>query len=284
MLRDAENAKRPSPSQCALIQDGNSSFYMSEVPRTMKAISERTFKSLPAAAETVFSTDTYLDRLKSPKSAERDRRGCGECFIVKGLNVHRPADWKGFLTNDENKKSFIHLLLNHWSSQDMMEDIIQRPVIFIEAGKAFKIECKAGEMSKELLPEVCSNHEETDVRVIIYLHYIQTKMPHIKTVRVRAKDSDIFFILLFYAKSSTVNIIFDMGDRLIDINQLAENYSQEHIAALLSLHAFTGADCTSAFKGKGKLRPMKILNQNSKFIQIFAAVGDSWELDELQWC
>ncbi|KAJ8408195.1 hypothetical protein AAFF_G00264230 [Aldrovandia affinis] len=26
---------------------------------------------------------------------------------------------------------------------------------------------------------------------------------------------------------------------------------------------------------------MKILNQNSKFIQIFAAVGDSWEIDEL---
>lgn len=112
------------------------------------------------------------------------------------------------------------------------------------------------------------------------MQYIQTKMPHIRTVRVRAKDSDIFFILLYYAKSLTVNIIFDMGDRLININQLAEEYSQEHISALLALHAFTGADCTSAFKGKGKVRPMKILSQNSKFIQIFAEVGNSWELDE----
>ena len=246
----------------------------------MKAISERTFKSLPAAVETVFSTDTYIDRLYSPKSAERDRRGCGEHFIVSGLNVHRPADWKGFLTNDENKKAFIHLLLDHWSSHDMMENIIRRPVIFIEAGQAFKIECNAGVVSKELLPEICSKHEETDVRVIIYLQYIQTEMPHIRTVRVRAKDSDIFFILLHYAKSSTVNIIFDMGDRLININQLAEDFSQEHISALLALHAFTGADCTSAFKGKGKVRPIKILNQNSKFIQIFAEVGNSWELDE----
>ena len=280
MIQDAENAQLPSPSQCALIQDGNSSFYMSDVPRTMKAISERTFKSLPAAVETVFSTDTYIDRLYSPKSAERDRRGCGEHFIVSGLNVHRPADWKGFLTNDENKKAFIHLLLDHWSSHDMMENIIRRPVIFIEAGQAFKIECNAGVVSKELLPEICSKHEETDVRVIIYLQYIQTEMPHIRTVRVRAKDSDIFFILLHYAKSSTVNIIFDMGDRLININQLAEDFSQEHISALLALHAFTGADCTSAFKGKGKVRPIKILNQNSKFMQIFAEVGNSWELDE----
>ncbi len=71
-----------------------------------------------------------------------------------------------------------------------------------------------------------------------------------------------------------------MGDRLININQLAEDYSEEHISALLALHAFTGADCISAFKGKGKVRPMKILNDNAKFIQIFAQVGNSWELDE----
>ena len=91
----------------------------------------------------------------------------------------------------------------------------------------------------------------------------------------QSQSKILFFILLYYAKSSTVNIIFDMGDRLININQLAE-----HISALLALHAFTGADCTSAFKGKGKVRPMKILNQNSKFLQIFAEVKNTWELDE----
>ena len=85
------------------------------------------------------------------------------------------------------------------------------------------------------------------------MQYIQTKMPHITTVRVRAKDSDIFFILLYYAKSSTVNITFDMGDRLVNINQLATDYSEDHISALLALHTFTGANCTSVFsKAKGR--------------------------------
>ena len=79
----------------------------------MKTISQRIFGSRPAAAETIFSTDSYVDRLHSPKSAERNRRGCGEKFIVEGLNIHRPVDWKAFLTNDENKKSFMHLLLEH---------------------------------------------------------------------------------------------------------------------------------------------------------------------------
>ena len=76
----------------------------------MKTPSQRIFGSLPAEADTMFSTDSYVDRLHSPKSAERDRRGCGERLIVKGLNIHRPVDWKAFLTNDESKKSFIDLL------------------------------------------------------------------------------------------------------------------------------------------------------------------------------
>ena len=72
----------------------------------------------------------------------------------------------------------------------------------------------------------------------------------------------------------------DIEEKLINISYLADNYSHEHIAALLVLHAFTGADCTSAFKGKGKVRPMKLLSLNSNFIDIFAAVGFTWTLDD----
>ena len=58
------------------------------------------------------------------------------------------------------------------------------------------------------------------------------------------------------------------------------NYCQEHIAALLVLHAFTGADCTSAFKGRGKVTPIKLLSHNSTFIHIFGAVGSTWTLGD----
>ena len=162
----------------------------------------------------------------------------------------------------------------------MMEEIVRRSIIFIEAGQAFKLTCLDGVTSVEHLPEICSSHEETDVIIIIYIKYIQTTMSHIKTIKVRAKDSDIFFILLYFAKSFSIDILMDTGEKLINISHLADNYSQEHIAALLALHAFTGADCTSAFKGKEKIRPMKLLSQNSKFIHIFAAVGLTWTLDD----
>ena len=280
LIRDIENAKLPPSTEYALIHDGNSSFYMKDVPFTMKSISERIFHSIPEAAEIIFSTDTYVDRYLSPKSAERDRRGCGERYVIDGLNMHCPVDWKTFLTNDDNKKSFINLLLRHWSSFDMTERLLEKPMIFIEGGQAYKMTVVNGKTMKEHMPEVSSTHEETDVRIILYIKYIQTKLPNIGTVRVRAKDSDIFFILLYYAKSFTISILLDMGERLININQLAENYTQDHITALLALHAFTGADCTSAFKGKGKIRSIKLLGQNSKFIDIFAKVGNQWVLDD----
>ena len=131
----------------------------------------------------------------------------------------------------------------------MMEEIVRRPIIFIEGGQAFKLACLGGVTSVEHLPEIYSSHEET----------------HIKTIRVRVKNSDIFFILLYFAKSFTVNILMDTGEKLINISQLVDNYSQEHIAAMLYLHAFIGAE---------------LLSMNSKFIDIFVAVGFTWTLDD----
>ena len=158
----------------------------------------------------------------------------------------------------------------------MMEEIVRRLIIFIEL---FKIACLDRVTSVEHLPEIYSGHEETNVRIIIYIKYNQTTMSHIKTTRVRAKDSDNF-ILVYFAKTFTVDNLVDRGEKLINISQLADNYSQEHIAAMLALHVFTGAYCISAFKGKGKVRPMKLLSHNSKFIHIFAAVGFPWTLDD----
>ena len=124
LIKDDDNACAllRGPNDYALIQDGNSSFYVKDVPPTIKTISQRILGSLPAAAERMFSTHSYINRLHSPKLAERDRRGCDEKFIVEGLH-------------DENKKSFIHHLLEHWSSTSMMEEIFQRPIIFIEGVK-----------------------------------------------------------------------------------------------------------------------------------------------------
>ena len=38
---------------------------------------------------------------------------------------------------------------------------------------------------------------------------------------------------------------------------------------LLAFHVFTGEDCTSAFKGKGKVAPLKKLTKSPKFHDAF---------------
>ena len=117
----------------------------------------------------------------------------------------------------------------------MMKTRSRLCIFFSSTGAvAFKLPCHDGVTSVEHQPEICSSHEETDVRIIIYIKYIQTTMSHIKTIRVTAKDSDIFFILLYSAKSFTVDILMDTGETLINISQLVDNNSQENIAAMLS--------------------------------------------------
>ena len=142
-----------------------------------------------------------------------------------------------------------------------MEDILQSPVIFTEASQAFDVEFHAGLMSKEILPDFVLNHEELDLKA----YYL----PQAKY---------IFFFLLYYSKSFSVDFVFDLGNMLITFKQMAEDYSQEHISALLALHVFTSAKCISALKGKGKVQLITFLYQHSMFIHIFAAKGNSWKL------
>jgi hypothetical protein len=48
--------------------------------------------------------------------------------------------------------------------------------------------------------------------------------------------------------------------------------------ALLGLHAFTHCNSTSAFKGKGKVRQIKLLEKTEKYQKILGALGDHWDV------
>ena len=91
---------------------------------------------------------------------------------------------------------------------------------------------------------------------------------------------DVFFILLYYApQMKQATILFDTGKgnkkRPINITALAEQMTQLYYSALLVLHAFSGCDSTSAFKGKGKVKPMKVMQQKPKFVTAFTKLGEN---------
>ena len=104
-------------------------------------------------------------------------------------------------------------------------------------------------------------------------------------IKVKSPDSNIFFILLHYAcQLEKATVLFDTGSgnvqRLINITEIAKTFTPKHCTALLTLHAYSGWDSTSAFKGIGKVKPIKTLQLMPNFIPVFSSLGDTWEISD----
>lgn len=121
-----------------------------------------------------------------------------------------------------------------------------------------------------------SDQEETDSRVVLYLHYA-VKLGF-KSAVVRTPDTDIFFILLHHADTINLIIYLDTGTgrlrQLVNVTELATSLGQPYCSTLLGYYVFSGEDCTSAFKGKGKVAPLKRLQRNPKFQKAFRLVDE----------
>ena len=66
--------------------------------------------------------------------------------------------------------------------------------------------------------------------------------------------------------------------QLIKIAELAESLGEDYCGTLLGFYVFSGEDCTSAYKGKGKMGPMKKLEKNPKYHSAFRKLGDDWNV------
>lgn len=128
------------------------------------------------------------------------------------------------------------------------------------------------------LHTIYSNQEETDTRVVLYLHHAAAL--GYKNAVVRTPDTDIFVILLYHAHAIKLTVYLDTGSgkhrQLLNLSELAESLGEDYCATLLGFYVFSGEDCTSAFKGKGKVGPLKKLEKNPRFQKAFRQLGDDW--------
>ena len=129
------------------------------------------------------------------------------------------------------------------------------------------------------LPARYSNQEETDRRVVLYLHHAVAL--GYKNAVVRTPDTDIFVILLFHAHA--INLYLDTAGsgkhrRLLNVSELAKSMGEEYCATLLGFYVFSGDDCTSAFKGKWKVGPLRQLENNPRFHSAFRQLGVEWNI------
>ena len=100
------------------------------------------------------------------------------------------------------------------------------------------------------------------------LYVNHAKMIGFKNVVIRSPDTDVFFILLCHACDMDITIYLDTETgrkrQLINVSEKAKEVGNEWCKILLAVYVFTGEDCVSAFKGKGKIAPLKKLMKYPK--------------------
>ena len=86
--------------------------------------------------------------------------------------------------------------------------------------------------------------------------------------------SAILFILLHHSHTNNLKIHLDTGagkhHRLIYVSKFVESLGSLYCTTLLGYYVYSGEDCTSAFKSKGKVALFKKLQKNPKFEKAFA--------------
>ncbi len=134
------------PSGAILIQDGLALLYkLVNLPPTFGEICLQILDHMIAKKNFIFSTDSY--QADSIKGQERLRRGSAEKYLIDGPATRKPADFKMFLTNDENKKQLCQLLFHVWKSQSAYSRLEKcGTAVAIIDGRAFQYNASNGKV------------------------------------------------------------------------------------------------------------------------------------------
>ena len=127
------------------------------------------------------------------------------------------------------------------------------------------------------IPELTSDHEEADTKLVAFLRASQ--LPPGSTAMIRSPSGDIDIITLFVCHDfSDTQILIDNGS----------GKNRKIIDALLGMHAFFGNDYVSSFFRKGKLAVWKTVTKNNAFVELFSSLGTEVTVSEelvrrLEW-
>jgi hypothetical protein len=106
---EAHLSEKPAADKNSDIIDGNAIFQSQvALPSTFSELTDSLFAQLPNVPRVDYVTDSYFQN--SIKTIERNRIGASATNLIKRSSTKVPRDWKAFLSNDENKSSFIRSL------------------------------------------------------------------------------------------------------------------------------------------------------------------------------
>ena len=115
------------------------------------------------------------------------------------------------------------------------------------------------------VPNLFSNHEEADTRLILHAH--EAIANNFNRIVVLCRDTDVLLLLIhFFGKNEEIETWMVGGNakqkKCFPVNSITDKLSEGVIQNILGFHAFTGCDTTSSFSGYGKKKCWKVFEEH----------------------
>ena len=258
------------------------------LPATFGTIAR--FLLIKAFAQKGNNIHLVFDKVVSPsiKDCKRDSRSGyqerGSQYQITGPNKRRPSNWLNALRLDQFKVAINSFLVSAWQD-DSFVAIFQGKCLYVNDGDiCYFFREENGQVTRALIPELKSYHEESDSKMIYHLTILEEN----SKVIIRTSDTDVLVIALGCLEHipESINLWLEVGLyaknslRYIDVRKLFNRLEEDLSRALPALHVFTGSGYTAAFSRKGKIRPLKILEKDKTAQIVFGDIGFSDDIQE----
>ena len=222
--------------------------------------------------------DVY--RLQSIKNIYRNRRACGNLSFKQILPIAEIKQWNLFLSSNENKNALIKFIHDQWHLESNIAKIGQKIVYVTVEHKASKL---TNQTSCEETSLECA-HEEADTRMLFHANQASSSF---EKIIISLPDTDVFIIAISKSRIINANLYMLTGTknkrRIVNVSEVKEKWCEESLPetctgkkfldSLIGFHCFTGCDTVSAFAGKRKIRPFKVMINSEEYIDLFSRVG-----------
>ena len=222
--------------------------------------------------------DRYIEC--SLKSQARIRRGetvssVGPILIQGNMIV---VDWKKVISNTKSKHEltrFFTLFLTE-NSQDLLDD---QSEVYV-AGGIGDTALRVTSSCIEYVPQLRSNHEEADSRLMLHIAYAGRQ--NTQQACVSSPDTDVLVLLVhFFSELNISQIFFKTGrkttyrnmTRYIPVHSVFNSLSPQQVNILLPVYCLTGCDTCSSFYGVGKKKAFLVMCKSNPEIAGLSKLG-----------
>ena len=191
------------------------------------------------------------------------------------------------MSSNENKNALFRFIVAEWKKENYRLPIGSKSIFVTDGEKVFKI----NEDAVIAIPELESNHEDADTRMMLHAQHASQ---HFQKILISIPETNVFIICLSFQLVTNTNLYFITGVRnsrqLINIGAVVENINQNLnlceppkeslLSAFVRFHSFTGCDTLSAFAGRGKIKPLMLMMKSKDYIEMFESFGSGIEIDD----